>query len=58
MRAGKNYMAGKGGFPSLESLEEVRRVQAETKRIYSISYNERLLNKAYGRANVLGSNCS
>jgi predicted dehydrogenase len=43
MRAGKDVLADKGGFLNLEDLDTVRRVQAETKRIYSISYNERLL---------------
>ena len=43
MRAGKDFMADKGGVLSLEQLNEVERVQAETKRIYSISYNEHLL---------------
>lgn len=43
MRAGKDVLADKGGFLTLEDLAEARRVQAETKRIYSISYNERLL---------------
>ena len=43
MRAGKDVLADKGGFLTLESLAEVRRVQVETRRIYSISYNERLL---------------
>lgn len=43
MRAGKDVLADKGGFLNLEDLAEARRVQAETKRIYSISFNERLL---------------
>lgn len=43
MRAGKDFLADKGGFLNLEDLTEARRVQAETKRIFSISYNERLL---------------
>lgn len=43
MRAGKDVLADKGGFLNLEELAEARRVQAQTKRIYSISYNERLL---------------
>lgn len=41
MRHGKDYMSDKPGFTSLAQLEEVRRVQAETKRIYSIDYSER-----------------
>src|SRR5690606_10138065 len=41
MRAGKDYMSDKPGITSLEQLAEVRRVQAETGRIYSIMYSER-----------------
>jgi len=37
----KDYMSDKPGFVSLDQLAEVRRVQAETGRIYSISYSER-----------------
>jgi predicted dehydrogenase len=40
MRAGKDYMTDKPGVTSLEQLAEVRRVQAETGRIYSICYSE------------------
>ncbi len=43
MRAGKDFLADKGGFLNLADLNEARRVQAETRRIYAISYNERLL---------------
>lgn len=43
MRAGKDFLADKGGFLNLEDLAEARRVQAQTKRIYAVSYNERLL---------------
>lgn len=43
MRAGKDVLADKGGILTLESLDELRRAQAETRRIYSISYSERLL---------------
>lgn len=53
MRAGKDFMADKGGFLDLASLEEARRVQTETKRIFSISYNERLLDPATVRAGEL-----
>jgi predicted dehydrogenase len=42
MRHGKDFMSDKPGFTALAQLEEVRRVQAETKRIYSICYSERL----------------
>ncbi|OAI56573.1 hypothetical protein AYO49_04045 [Verrucomicrobiaceae bacterium SCGC AG-212-N21] len=43
MRAGKDFLADKGGFLNLDDLAEARRVQAETRRIYAVSYNERLL---------------
>jgi hypothetical protein len=36
MRHGKDYMADKPGVTTLDQLAEVRRVQAETKRIYAI----------------------
>ena len=53
MQAGKDYMADKGGILSLLDLETVRRVQAKTRRIYSISYNEHLLLPACVRAKEL-----
>src|SRR5258708_26987991 len=40
MRHGKDYMTDKPGMTSLEQLAEVRRIQAETKRIYSVCYSE------------------
>jgi predicted dehydrogenase len=40
MRAGKDFMTDKPGVTSFEQLAEVRRVQAETGRIYSICYSE------------------
>ena len=40
MRHGKDYMTDKPGMTSLAQLAEVRRVQAETKRIYSVCYSE------------------
>lgn len=42
MRHGKDYMSDKAGFTSLDQLAEARRVQAETGRIYSICFSERL----------------
>ncbi len=42
MKHGKDFMTDKPGFTSLEQLAEARRVQAETKRIYSICFSERL----------------
>jgi predicted dehydrogenase len=50
MRAGKDYMADKPGITTLEQLADVRRVQAETKRIYSIMYSERFENRATVKA--------
>jgi hypothetical protein len=46
MRHGKDFMADKPGITTLGQLAEVRKVQAETKRIYSICYSERLENRA------------
>jgi len=46
MRAGKDYMCDKPGITTLAQLTEVRRVQAETRRIYSIVYSERFENGA------------
>lgn len=42
MQHGKDYMSDKPGFTTLEQLAEVRKVQAETGRIYSICFSERL----------------
>jgi len=53
MKAGKDYMSDKPGITTLEQLAEVRKVQAETKRIYSIMYSERFENKATVRAGEL-----
>ena len=53
MQHGKDYMADKPGITTLEQLAEVRRVQAETKRIYSIMYSERLENRATVKAGEL-----
>jgi predicted dehydrogenase len=53
MRHGKDYMADKPGITTLEQLAEVRRVQKETGRIYSIMYSERFENRATVRAGEL-----
>src|SRR5215470_1864077 len=53
MRHGKDFMVDKPGITSLEQLAEVRRVQAETRRIYSIAYSERFENKATVKAGEL-----
>jgi predicted dehydrogenase len=53
MKAGKDYLSDKPGITSLEQLAEVRRVQAQTKRIYSILYSERLEVQAAVKAGEL-----
>ncbi|HSD28138.1 MAG TPA: gfo/Idh/MocA family oxidoreductase, partial [Vicinamibacteria bacterium] len=50
MRHDKDYMVDKPGMTTLEQLAEVKRVQAETRRIYSIVYSERFENRATTRA--------
>jgi predicted dehydrogenase len=50
MQHGKDYMADKPGITTLAQLADVRRVQAQTKRIYSICYSERFENAATVRA--------
>jgi predicted dehydrogenase len=53
MKHGKDYMSDKPGVTTLAQLAEVRKVQAETRRIYSIMYSERLENRATVRAGEL-----
>jgi len=53
MQHGKDYMSDKPGITSLEQLAEVRRIQKQTGRIYSIMYSERLENKATVKAGDL-----
>lgn len=53
MQHGKDYMVDKPGLTTLEQLAEVRRVQAQTRRIYSILYGERLENRATVKAGEL-----
>jgi predicted dehydrogenase len=50
MQHGKDYMSDKPGITTLEQLADVKRVQAQTRRIYSIMYSERLENQATIRA--------
>jgi predicted dehydrogenase len=50
MQHGKDYMSDKPGITTLEQLAEVKRVQAQTRRIYSIMYSERFENQATIRA--------
>ncbi len=53
MRHGKDVMSDKPGATTLEQLAELRRVQRETGRIYSILYSERLESRATVRASEL-----
>lgn len=53
MQHGKDYMVDKPGFTTLEQLAEARRVQASTRRIYSICYSERFENRASVKAGEL-----
>lgn len=53
MKHDKDYMSDKPGITSLEQLAEVRRVQKQTGRIYSIMYSERFENKATVKAGEL-----
>jgi predicted dehydrogenase len=53
MRHGKDYMSDKPGITLLDQLAEVRKVQKETKRIYSIMYSERFENAATVKAGEL-----
>lgn len=50
MQHGKDYLVDKPGITTLEQLAEARRVQKETKRIFSIMYSERLENRATVKA--------
>ncbi len=53
MKHGKDFMADKPGITSLEQLAEVKKVQKETGRIYSIMYSERLRNQCTVKAGEL-----
>jgi predicted dehydrogenase len=53
MKHGKDFMSDKPGMTTLEQLAEVKKVQAETRRIYSITYSERLENRATVKAGEL-----
>ncbi|MEO8172485.1 MAG: Gfo/Idh/MocA family oxidoreductase [Sediminibacterium sp.] len=50
MKHGKDYLVDKPGLITLEHLAEARKVQKETKRIYSIMFSERFENKATVKA--------
>ena len=53
MQSGKDYMTDKPGIVTFEQFEEVKKVQKETQRIYSIMYSERLGNRASVKAGEL-----
>lgn len=53
MRAGKDYMVDKPGITDLKQLKEVKKVQKETGRIFSIVYSERFENRATEKAGEL-----
>lgn len=53
MKHGKDFLVDKPGIITLKQLEEVRKVQRETKRIYSIMYSERFENRATVKAGEL-----
>jgi predicted dehydrogenase len=50
MQHGKDFLSDKPAFTDLEVLQQAKRVQRETGRIYAISYSERIQNKAMVRA--------
>lgn len=53
MRHGKDIMVDKPGVITLEELAAVRRVQAETGRIFSVCFSERFENRATEKASQL-----
>ena len=53
MQHGKDFMVDKPGITSLKQLADVKKVQQETKRIYSIVYSEHFDNKATVKAGEL-----
>ena len=53
MQSGKDYMTDKPGILTFEQFTQVKKVQNETKRIYSIVYSERLSNPASVKAGEL-----
>jgi predicted dehydrogenase len=53
MRHGKDVMSDKPGMTSLAQLEQLRRVQKETGRIYSICYSEHFETRSTVRAGEL-----
>lgn len=55
MRHGKDFMVDKPGMTSLAQLAELRKVQGETKRIYSICYSEHFTTRSTVRAGEIVS---
>jgi predicted dehydrogenase len=53
MQHSKDYLSDKPGIITLEQLAEVKKVQKETNRIYSILYSERFENKGSEKASKL-----
>jgi predicted dehydrogenase len=53
MQSGKDYLADKPAITTLKQLEEVRKVQKQTGRIFSIAYSERFENRATVKAGDL-----
>ncbi len=53
MRHGKDYMSDKPAFTTLAQLADARRVQAQTRRIFSVCFSERFENAATVRAGEL-----
>lgn len=53
MHHGKDYMVDKPGIVTLDQLAQVRKVQKQTGRIYSIMYSERFENRATIKAGDL-----
>jgi predicted dehydrogenase len=53
MKAGKDFLSDKPSMTTLAQLAEVRKVQAETKRIFSVMYSERHENRATVKAGEL-----
>lgn len=53
MRHGKDFLVDKPGFTELAQLEQARRVQRQTRRIYSVCFSERFENRATLKASEL-----
>ena len=53
MKHGKDFLVDKPGITTLKQLAEARKVQKETKRIYSVMYSERFENRATVKAGEL-----